>query len=308
MTVRRGQRTGWLLGPYDTHRQAVANVERTRCAAVLLDPWTGFDGFGTARLRPNGALPQGRLNPLIGLHPVTADDTGALPRRDGVHLDITAALIRELYDRGQRSRNPAWNGLVLTADAWEVRTWTSPAAPRPLALTAHAIDVLLNTAVPSDSGGLDAVIAALLQRSAHGGTRFAIPYENDVPPRCPGNVQVVTAVLCGDGAPPRAEGIEWLAWEDAWWFDHRRARPLITSLGHRDRFGHDLELWLTADGRYVARRTGRLVEQLATCWAAVTPGQAARWYDRASDADKALGTADNAPLPSTATLPEDQGA
>lgn len=41
------QRTGLVLGPYATHGEALANVDRGRAIAERADPWTAFDAFGT---------------------------------------------------------------------------------------------------------------------------------------------------------------------------------------------------------------------------------------------------------------------
>lgn len=49
VTIRRGSRTGFLLGPYERYDDALANVERGRRLAVAADPFAHFDAFGTAR-------------------------------------------------------------------------------------------------------------------------------------------------------------------------------------------------------------------------------------------------------------------
>ncbi|MEX5635761.1 hypothetical protein [Parafrankia sp. FMc2] len=71
VTVRRGSRTGCLLGPYDTPEEAEANVERANLTACEIDPWCGFDAFGVTRVvpRPGRTLPDGHLNDRIGLTP-----------------------------------------------------------------------------------------------------------------------------------------------------------------------------------------------------------------------------------------------
>lgn len=43
----KGQRTGLVLGPYATHEEALANVDRGRVMASAADPFTAFDAFGT---------------------------------------------------------------------------------------------------------------------------------------------------------------------------------------------------------------------------------------------------------------------
>ena len=44
-----GHKVSYLLGPYDTRREAVANVERGRKLAVEADQWAEFYAFGTCR-------------------------------------------------------------------------------------------------------------------------------------------------------------------------------------------------------------------------------------------------------------------
>lgn len=69
VTVIRGKRVGWLLGPFDAHEDALAKVDLARTMACRIDPWCDFDAFGTTRLeRPEGRiLPPGKLNGLIGV-------------------------------------------------------------------------------------------------------------------------------------------------------------------------------------------------------------------------------------------------
>lgn len=52
VTVRNGQRSGFLLGPYTTHAEALAMVDVGRLLAIDADPWASFYEFGTA-----GAVP-----------------------------------------------------------------------------------------------------------------------------------------------------------------------------------------------------------------------------------------------------------
>ena len=47
VTVTDAGRTGWLLGPYSTHEEALDNVERGRALALQADRWAHFYGFGT---------------------------------------------------------------------------------------------------------------------------------------------------------------------------------------------------------------------------------------------------------------------
>lgn len=57
VTVQDAGRTGFLLGPYDTRADALANVERGRRLACEGDVWAAFYSFGTASL-PAHVLPR----------------------------------------------------------------------------------------------------------------------------------------------------------------------------------------------------------------------------------------------------------
>jgi hypothetical protein len=50
VTVRDAGRTGWLLGPYKTHKQALAQVDRGHDLACEADRWACFYAYGTASL------------------------------------------------------------------------------------------------------------------------------------------------------------------------------------------------------------------------------------------------------------------
>jgi len=69
VTVRDRAKSGFLLGPYATHGEALANVDRARREAVRLDPWGAFYSYGTAKVtaKPGRELKPGRLNDAIGL-------------------------------------------------------------------------------------------------------------------------------------------------------------------------------------------------------------------------------------------------
>ena len=62
VTVKDGPRTGFLLGPYDTHAEALANVERGEVLAMETDnaTRTWFYAYGTSKLTadqlPNGVF------------------------------------------------------------------------------------------------------------------------------------------------------------------------------------------------------------------------------------------------------------
>lgn len=49
VTVRDGARSGFLLGPYRTHGEALGQVDRGRELAERGDPFAHFYAFGTAR-------------------------------------------------------------------------------------------------------------------------------------------------------------------------------------------------------------------------------------------------------------------
>jgi hypothetical protein len=70
VTVRSGSRVGYLLGPYASHADALASVDRARLFAGRLDPWAVFYAFGTARVVAETAsmLRPGRFNDEIGLY------------------------------------------------------------------------------------------------------------------------------------------------------------------------------------------------------------------------------------------------
>lgn len=57
----KGERKGLVLGPYATHEEALANVDRGRTMADKFDPFTAFDAFGTI------ALEAGRWKGALGI-------------------------------------------------------------------------------------------------------------------------------------------------------------------------------------------------------------------------------------------------
>lgn len=59
VTIRNGKRMGWLLGPYSTHDEALANVERGKELAIAADPFAVFYWFGTARFIRRAKMPSG---------------------------------------------------------------------------------------------------------------------------------------------------------------------------------------------------------------------------------------------------------
>jgi hypothetical protein len=70
VTVRDRAKAGFLLGPYATHDEALANVGRARDEVMSRDPFgASFWGFGTAKAtaKPGRELKPGKLNDVIGL-------------------------------------------------------------------------------------------------------------------------------------------------------------------------------------------------------------------------------------------------
>lgn len=57
VTAVNGKKTSYLLGPYRTHAEALANVERGRRLACEADTWAWFYAYGTVKVTsPNGKL------------------------------------------------------------------------------------------------------------------------------------------------------------------------------------------------------------------------------------------------------------
>jgi hypothetical protein len=50
VTVQDDGRTGFLLGPFKTHEEALAQVNRARDLADRADPFAAFYAFGTSSL------------------------------------------------------------------------------------------------------------------------------------------------------------------------------------------------------------------------------------------------------------------
>ncbi|SRR5260370_11000836 len=91
VTVKRGSRTGYLLGPHGTYDEASARVPKGRRIAGQAGPFTAFDGFGVTRVRMHLGveLPPGVLNEmatgrhsdlLAARYPVPARRSPVLPR------------------------------------------------------------------------------------------------------------------------------------------------------------------------------------------------------------------------------------
>ena len=63
--LRDGRRMGLLLGPFETHGEALGQVRAARVLAERVDPWAAFDAIGTVRMRDGYQAP-GVLNSLTG--------------------------------------------------------------------------------------------------------------------------------------------------------------------------------------------------------------------------------------------------
>lgn len=50
VTARYGKAVAYLLGPYDTHAEALSNIERGTQLANDADPRAAFAAFGTVKL------------------------------------------------------------------------------------------------------------------------------------------------------------------------------------------------------------------------------------------------------------------
>lgn len=59
VSVRDGARHAFLLGPYDSHLEALENVDRGRRLANEADPRAAWYAFGTARIDDTGATKPG---------------------------------------------------------------------------------------------------------------------------------------------------------------------------------------------------------------------------------------------------------
>lgn len=67
VSMRRGERTAYLAGPFTTHAEALALVPAAEREAIAIDPWAHFDAFGTCSLPVAANNPVGKLNDIIGI-------------------------------------------------------------------------------------------------------------------------------------------------------------------------------------------------------------------------------------------------
>lgn len=67
VTLQRGNRTAWLLGPFANHDDAKAAVRVACEVAYHIDPRTHFDAHGTSSItrETDEPLPSGKLNHLL---------------------------------------------------------------------------------------------------------------------------------------------------------------------------------------------------------------------------------------------------
>lgn len=63
VSVLNNGRSGLLLGPFETHEEALGKVDLARTLADRVDPKAPFYAYGTAR-KPQGPFPAGKLNDL----------------------------------------------------------------------------------------------------------------------------------------------------------------------------------------------------------------------------------------------------
>ena len=65
VSLKRDRRVGLLLGPFETHAEALAHARDAFAKACDVDPWAAFDAVGTVRMRDGYDRP-GVLNGLLG--------------------------------------------------------------------------------------------------------------------------------------------------------------------------------------------------------------------------------------------------
>jgi hypothetical protein len=84
VSVINGSKSSMLLGPYDSKREAEANVDRARAHLAEINyPDHEWFGYGTSRVmvREGRALPEGKLNRILGLVEPTCSKHGATMAR-----------------------------------------------------------------------------------------------------------------------------------------------------------------------------------------------------------------------------------
>lgn len=191
-----------------------------------------------------------------------------------MHLTLTPELISELYEGAITYRRQFTNtGIALTFNGWEVLTWADRCA-WPVVMTAQDVENYCD-------GMFDADMAAGLAAEAppERGS-YAIPDEDGDDVRAP---------ACGE-APAVVTFTQWMDFDadtgayrfdveadvpGAWWFDVSRSRQLITADQHELRSpGTTQELWVTNNGRYIARTWTRRMDSPDGAWSAMDAEQA----------------------------------
>lgn len=66
VSLRRDSRVALLAGPFTTHTEALATVDRAVQLANEIDGWTWFDVFGTCSF-PTPSHKKGKLNLQLGV-------------------------------------------------------------------------------------------------------------------------------------------------------------------------------------------------------------------------------------------------
>lgn len=61
VSMINGKRTALLVGPYATHQEALAMVDKAKEKAIQLNLWCVFYTFGTCKIESD-SLPTGKLN------------------------------------------------------------------------------------------------------------------------------------------------------------------------------------------------------------------------------------------------------
>lgn len=71
VSVRDGEKFGVLVGPCETHEEALGLVEATREEARSFDPFAHFYAYGTLKLDNDStkAFPIGPLNGIVNFSP-----------------------------------------------------------------------------------------------------------------------------------------------------------------------------------------------------------------------------------------------
>jgi len=65
VTLKDGERTAWLLGPFSDHERAKAAVKEAADKAEDIDPRAYWYAHGTSSIDTEKTLPPGKLNDLL---------------------------------------------------------------------------------------------------------------------------------------------------------------------------------------------------------------------------------------------------